>query len=333
MGRATLAGLLGWVLACGCTTPGTTVTGGTAWSGDAAVLADAGSTDASQRGDAQVHQALVEQCALLDPARCPAPYAYPGSPCDLGLLAFVRLDDPPADWTLGADGFHASDGPMYCTSFRHKDVCGRLPYAPDLCRSVSTGPCPPDLCPPDPWVYPPGTRAAVVVSETERCAATETGLYCGPSGQPKLVVAGSFRVLQQQRGGAVIALGDAGLAYHVAANKELTRLYVGTDDIVNVTGNGYLWAAITRKGKLVIGEGADGAACGMSEHAAFVFTLGNYMYFATTEGTVASIQPAHCTHLPEPIQGVSAQYCGITAAPIVYGATHAWFSRAGCAYD
>lgn len=292
-----------------------------------------GSTDAAQVIDARAHQELVEQCALLDPARCPAPHVFPGSACDEGLLAFVRLDDPPADWTLQADGFHSPDGPMTCTSFSHKDACGRLPYTPDLCRVVGTAPCPPDVCPPDPWVYPPDTRAAVAVSATERCAATGSGLFCGPSGQGKLVVEGSFRLVQRHLDGAVLALGDAGLAYHVGAAKRLTRLSVGTDDFVGLTGNGYLWAATTRRGKIVIGQGADAAACAMAEHAAFVFMLRNYVYFATTEGTVAGIWPAQCTHLSEPIQGISTQYCGITAAPIVYGATHAWFSRAGCIYD
>jgi hypothetical protein len=331
MGRATLPGLLGWVLACGaCAAAGAGSGGGGT---DAGSALDAGGADASPVVDARAHQELVDRCALLAPERCPAPHPRPSAECDDGLLAFARLDAPPADWTLQDDGFHSPAGPMSCDSFRRKDVCAPLPYAPELCRVVGTAPCPPDVCPPDPWVYPPDTRAAVVVSATERCAATGEGLFCGPSGAATLVVAGSFRFLQLHNNRAVLALGDGGLAYYVDPSKHITRLSAGTDDFVGATGNGYAWAAITRKGNLVIGEGADAAACAMSEHAAFLLTLNNYLYFATTEGTVGMIQVATCTHLPEPIRGVSAQYCGITAAPVLYGATHAWFPRVGCAYD
>lgn len=334
MGRATLPGLLGWVLACGaCAAAGAGSGGGGTDAGTAMDAGDAGSTDATALVDARAHQELVEQCALLDPARCPAPTNFPGYACDAGPLAFSRLDNPPADWTLEADGFHSPAGPMNCTSAHRQDLCAPLTYEPELCNPFVGATCPSGGCTPDPWVYPPDTRAAIALSETERCAATGQGLFCGPSGAATLVVPGGFRLVQALDGSALIALGDGGLAYHVDKNKRVTRLSAGNGNFVSATGNGYAWAAITREGQLVIGQGAAAVACALAEHVAFLETLYRNMYFATTEGTVARIQGPACTHLPEPIRGLSAQYCGIAAGPIVYGATHAWFSRAGCAYD
>ncbi len=334
MGRATLAGLLGWVLACGaCAAAGAGSGSGGADAGGTLDAGDSGSTDATQLVDARAHQQLVENCALLAPERCPAPRGFPGYACDAGPLAFSRLDDPPADWTLDANGFHSPAGPMRCTTAYRDDVCAPLTYEPALCNPFVAAPCPPGGCAPDPWVYPPDTRAAVALSEAERCAATGQGLFCGPSGAATLVVPGSFRLVQALDGGALIALGDGGLAYHVDKTKRVTRLSAGTGDFVGATGNGYAWAAITREGQLVIGERADAAACALAEHVTFLETLYRTMYFATKEGTVARILSPECTHLPEPIQGLSAQYCGIAAGPIVYGATHAYFPRAGCAYD
>ncbi len=333
MGRATLPGLLGWALACGaCAAAGAGSGSGSQTTADAGTTFDAGAADAAQLVDARAHQALVDNCALLDPARCPAPYKSPSYACDAGPLAFSPLDDPPADWTLEADGFHTPSGPVYCST-THRDVCAKLSYEAELCNRVVTEPCPPGGCAPDPWVYPPDTRASVGLSAAERCAATGQGLFCGPSGAATLLVPGSFRLVLALRGGAVIALGDGGLAYHVDTAKHVTRLSAGTGDFVGVTGDGHAWAATTREGQLVIGEGADAAACALAEHAAFLVTLYANMYFATKEGTVARIRSPECTRVPEPIQGLGAQYCGIAAGPIVYGKTHAYFPRAGCAYD
>jgi hypothetical protein len=260
---------------------------------------------------------------------------FPGGSCDAGPLAFSRLEDPPADWTLQADGFKAPTGHVYCSAARSKlDVCVPLTYAPELCDQRELQPCPAGGCETDPWVYPPDTRAAVALSQTERCAATGQGLFCGPSGAAKLVAPGSLRLLQRLYDEAVIALGDAGLAYHMDKSRQVTRLSAGTGDFVALIGNAYLgWAAMTREGHLVLGDGADAAACTLSEHVTSLISPYNRMYFATKEGTVGDLGDPQCARIPEPIQGLSAQYCGIAAGPIVYGTTHAWFSRTGCAYD